>query len=54
MLAEGTNITIYAGSGCVDAHDEVVELAQRLKARRSRIPRAARTRSNTTIRTMWA
>src|SRR6202161_1787123 len=32
MLAEGTNITIYAGSGCVDAHDEVVELAQRLKA----------------------
>src|SRR5580692_4424001 len=32
MLAEGTNITIYAGSGCVGAHDEVVELAQRLKA----------------------
>src|ERR1700742_28805 len=32
MLAEGTNITIYAGSGCVDAHDEVVELAKRLKA----------------------
>ena len=32
MLAEGTNITIYAGSGCVDAHDEVVELAERLKA----------------------
>src|ERR1700727_779587 len=32
MLAEGTNITIYAGSGCVNAHDEVVELAQRLKA----------------------
>src|SRR6202046_3475891 len=32
ILAEGTNITIYAGSGCVDAHDEVVELAQRLKA----------------------
>src|SRR5579863_1952480 len=32
MLAEGTNITIYAGSGCVNAHDEVVELAKRLKA----------------------
>src|ERR1700693_4595379 len=32
MLTEGTNITIYAGSGCVDAHDEVVELAERLKA----------------------
>jgi len=32
LLAEGTNITIYAGSGCVDAHDEVVQLAQRLKA----------------------
>jgi len=32
MLEEGTNITIYAGSGCVNAHDEVVELAQRLRA----------------------
>jgi thiamine pyrophosphate-dependent acetolactate synthase large subunit-like protein len=32
MLAEGTNITIYAGSGCVGAHDEVVQLAERLKA----------------------
>jgi pyruvate dehydrogenase (quinone) len=32
MLDEGTNITIYAGSGCVNAHDEVVELARRLKA----------------------
>jgi pyruvate dehydrogenase (quinone) len=32
MLAAGTNVTIYAGSGCVDAHDEVVELAGRLKA----------------------
>src|SRR6202012_1260326 len=32
MLDEGTNITIYAGSGCVDAHDEVIELARRLKA----------------------
>src|SRR5712664_2579107 len=32
MLAEGTNITIYAGSGCGDAHDEVVQLAERLKA----------------------
>jgi pyruvate dehydrogenase (quinone) len=32
MLSAGTNVTIYAGSGCVDAHDEVVELAGRLKA----------------------
>jgi pyruvate dehydrogenase (quinone) len=32
MLDEGTNIAIYAGSGCVNAHDEVVELARRLKA----------------------
>jgi pyruvate dehydrogenase (quinone) len=32
ILEEGTNITIYAGAGCVKAHDEVVELAERLKA----------------------
>jgi pyruvate dehydrogenase (quinone) len=32
LIAEGTNITIYAGSGCADAHDEVVQLAQRLQA----------------------
>ena len=32
ILAEGTDITIYAGSGCRDAHDEVIELAKRLKA----------------------
>src|SRR6267378_3835427 len=27
LLAEGSNITIYAGAGCRGAHDEVVELA---------------------------
>jgi pyruvate dehydrogenase (quinone) len=32
LLAAGTNITIYAGSGCRGAHDEVVELAARLQA----------------------
>jgi pyruvate dehydrogenase (quinone) len=32
LLAEGDNITIYAGVGCREAHDEVVELAARLKA----------------------
>src|SRR5580692_2741945 len=32
LIEEGSNITIYAGSGCVDAHDEVVALAQRLQA----------------------
>ena len=32
VLMAGTDVTIYAGSGCVDAHDEVVELAKRLKA----------------------
>jgi pyruvate dehydrogenase (quinone) len=32
LLEEGSNITIYAGSGCADAHDEVVQLAQRLQA----------------------
>jgi pyruvate dehydrogenase (quinone) len=32
LLAEGGDITIYAGAGCREAHDEVIELAARLKA----------------------
>jgi len=32
LLDEGRRIAIYAGSGCADAHDEVVALAQRLQA----------------------
>jgi pyruvate dehydrogenase (quinone) len=32
ILSEGENITIYAGSGSADAHDEVIALAERLKA----------------------
>jgi len=32
LIEEGSNITIYAGSGCADAHDEVVQLAERLQA----------------------
>jgi pyruvate dehydrogenase (quinone) len=32
LIEEGTNVTIYAGSGCAEAHDEVVQLAQRLQA----------------------
>jgi pyruvate dehydrogenase (quinone) len=32
LLAEGSNIAIYAGAGCRGAHDEVVELAGRLQA----------------------
>jgi pyruvate dehydrogenase (quinone) len=32
LLAAGTNITLYAGSGCRGAHDEVVQLAARLQA----------------------
>jgi pyruvate dehydrogenase (quinone) len=32
LLAAGTNITIYAGSGCQGAHDEVVQLAGRPQA----------------------
>jgi pyruvate dehydrogenase (quinone) len=32
ILEESSNVTIYAGSGCADAHDEVVQLAARLKA----------------------
>lgn len=32
LLEAGSSIAIYAGSGCAGAHDEVVELAARLKA----------------------
>ena len=32
ILNEGGNIAIYAGSGCADAHDQVVQLAARLNA----------------------
>jgi len=32
ILAQGSNIAIYAGSGSGDAHDEVIQLAERLKA----------------------
>jgi pyruvate dehydrogenase (quinone) len=32
LLGEGENITIYAGSGSSEAHDEVIQLAERLKA----------------------
>jgi len=32
LIEDGANITIYAGSGCLGAHDEVVSLAQRLQA----------------------
>jgi pyruvate dehydrogenase (quinone) len=32
LLSKGSNITIYAGAGCAGAHDEIVQLAQRLQA----------------------
>jgi len=32
LLADGGRVTIYGGIGCRDAHDEVVALAERLKA----------------------
>ncbi len=32
LLNEGSRITLFCGAGCADAHDEVVALAQRLKA----------------------
>lgn len=32
LINESTKITIYCGIGCANAHDEVVELAQRLHA----------------------
>ena len=32
LLAQGSNITIYAGAGCAGAHDEIVQLAERLQA----------------------
>ena len=31
IIAAGTKIAIYAGSGCRDAHDEIVQLAEKLK-----------------------
>src|SRR5580698_9967476 len=32
LLAKGSNITIYAGAGCAGAHDEIIQLADRLQA----------------------
>src|SRR5579862_3428541 len=32
LLEQGSNVTIYAGAGCAGAHDEIVQLAQRLQA----------------------
>jgi pyruvate dehydrogenase (quinone) len=32
LLNRGSRITLFCGAGCADAHDEVVELAARLKA----------------------
>lgn len=32
ILAEGSNVAIYAGNGCRHAHHEIIELAERLKA----------------------
>jgi pyruvate dehydrogenase (quinone) len=32
LIEQGTNVTIYAGSGCAEAHAEVVQLAKRLQA----------------------
>ena len=32
ILNEGKNIAIYGGSGCQGAHDEIVALAEKLKA----------------------
>src|SRR5690242_2617461 len=32
LIEQGSNITIYAGIGCAAAHDEVVQLAERLQA----------------------
>jgi pyruvate dehydrogenase (quinone) len=32
LLAEATRVTLFCGAGCAGAHDEVVELARRLRA----------------------
>lgn len=32
LLDEGRNITLLCGAGCADAHDEVLDLAEKLKA----------------------
>jgi len=53
LLNAGDKIAIYGGSGCAEAHDQVVALAARLQARwPSR--RGPRTSSNTTTRTRSA
>jgi pyruvate dehydrogenase (quinone) len=39
-INEGGNITIYGGAGCREAHDQVVALAERLKAPVARTSRA--------------
>ncbi len=39
-LNDGHRITIYGGSGCADAHDQVIALAERLKAPVARTSRA--------------
>ena len=32
LLAEGSNIAIYAGAGCKDGRDDIIKLAEKLKA----------------------
>jgi thiamine pyrophosphate-dependent acetolactate synthase large subunit-like protein len=53
ILNKSNVVTIYAGAGCADAHDEVAATAARLQ-RRWPIRLVARTFSNTTIPTMSA
>jgi pyruvate dehydrogenase (quinone) len=50
LIAQGSNITIYAGSGCRGAHDEVMQLAERAKPR-WHTPPGARIHRSTTTRT---
>ena len=48
-LNDGARVAIYAGSGCHDAHDQVVALAKLHEGARSPTRRGPRISSNTTI-----
>ena len=54
ILNKTKRITIYAGAGCADAHDEVVATARGCHEGADGARPAARTSSNTTIPTMSA
>ncbi|WP_204377111.1 thiamine pyrophosphate-binding protein [Aquitalea pelogenes] len=53
LLLSSERLALYCGSGCADAHAEIIELARGSRLR-WRTPAAPRTSSSRTIRSMWA